>query len=188
MNQKQTATASPSSLPIGRSPLPVGTRCSVLFEAGSFDGVVVQANDDTTFDVLFDADGERVTVSPGIHRYATSKKAHKRKSPEPAASTASLASAKTPKAAELSFVSPAAATAASRSPVATPAASPAGDGEDDDNEEFEVEKIVKAGRGKNKNKFLVKWRGWPASDNTWETAANLKNNAVFEAFLLTRRA
>lgn len=73
-NQAKITADSSSILPIGRSTLPVGTRCSVLFEVGgSFDGVVVQTNDDKTFDVLFDADGERVTVSPGVHRFTNLK-------------------------------------------------------------------------------------------------------------------
>jgi hypothetical protein len=70
-NRAKTPAGSSFTLPIGCSTLPVGTRCSVLFEVGgTFDGVVVQTNDDKTFDVLFDADGERVTVSPGVHRFA----------------------------------------------------------------------------------------------------------------------
>ena len=88
-------------------------------------------------------------------RQAKARSAKKRKAPEPAA--ASTAGQKKAKAAP-SSVSPV-APAAGTSPVATPAASPGG--EEDD--EFVVEKIVKAGCGKQMGLFLVKWQGWPAS-------------------------
>ena len=44
-------------------------------------------------------------------------------------------------------------------------------------EEFEVEKILKSrlfGRRK-KKQFLVKWKGYPNCDATWENESNLKN-------------
>ncbi len=41
-------------------------------------------------------------------------------------------------------------------------------------EEFEVEKIIGKRKYKNKIKYLVKWKGYPESEATWEPASNLK--------------
>ena len=65
---KGKAAKKTSPPPIGRVTLPVGTRTSVLFDV-PYVGTVVQVNQDKTFDVVFDEDGERVTITPGTNRY-----------------------------------------------------------------------------------------------------------------------
>ncbi|SGY26736.1 BQ5605_C018g08765 [Microbotryum silenes-dioicae] len=48
------------------------------------------------------------------------------------------------------------------------------------NEEWEVEHIVdEKGKGKRK-KFLVKWKGWADSDNTWEPRSHLEETAALD--------
>ena len=42
-------------------------------------------------------------------------------------------------------------------------------------EEFEVEAIVGHKMECGKNKFLVKWKGYPTSENSWEPLQNLRN-------------
>ena len=45
-------------------------------------------------------------------------------------------------------------------------------------QEYEIEAIVdvkNVGRGK---QYLVKWRGYPASENTWEPSANLEDSMI----------
>jgi hypothetical protein len=81
------------------------------------------------------------------------------------------------------------------SPAATPAASPATDAKGDEKleelengeEEFVVEKVLRAGWAgrphRSKRQYEVKWKGFPHSENTWEPASNLKDNAAFAAFL-----
>ncbi|SGY55487.1 BQ5605_C139g13418 [Microbotryum silenes-dioicae] len=48
------------------------------------------------------------------------------------------------------------------------------------NEEWEVERIVdEKGKGKRK-KFLVKWKGWADSNNTWEPRSHLEETAALD--------
>ena len=42
---------------------------------------------------------------------------------------------------------------------------------------YEVEKIIKMKIQKGKNLFLVKWVGYPSSENTWEPKENLDDGA-----------
>jgi uncharacterized phage infection (PIP) family protein YhgE len=96
-----------------------------------------------------------------------------------------------------------AAVAPAASPAATPAASPAADAKadtkkdehaeeeaeaeaEDGEEEYVVEKVVREGwvgrPNRSKRQYLVKWKGYPHSENTWEPAEHLKDNAAFVAF------
>src|SRR4051794_30473649 len=45
----------------------------------------------------------------------------------------------------------------------------------DDVEEYEVERIIVERKRYNHSEFLVKWKGYPDSDNTWEPRQNLDN-------------
>jgi len=42
-------------------------------------------------------------------------------------------------------------------------------------EEFEVEKILNKRVVRGKEKFLVRWKGYTAEGDTWESRENLKN-------------
>ena len=42
-------------------------------------------------------------------------------------------------------------------------------------EEYEVEKILDSKRFRKQLKYLIKWEGYPVSENSWEPAAHLKN-------------
>jgi hypothetical protein len=57
---------------------------------------------------------------------------------------------------------------------------------DDDEEEFEIDRILEkkvAGKGRHrKTLYLVKWKGYPDSDNTWEPYINLKDTAALEQY------
>jgi hypothetical protein len=46
----------------------------------------------------------------------------------------------------------------------------------EDNKEFEVEEIVNHRSKNRRQEFLVKWKGYPDSDNTWELETNLANS------------
>lgn len=53
--------------------------------------------------------------------------------------------------------------------------------------EFEVEEVLDSQMRRGRREFLVKWRGQPREENTWEPERNLKNehgmNEAFQMFL-----
>ena len=54
----------------------------------------------------------------------------------------------------------------------------------DGEEEFEVEQILdmkQMGRGR-KTHYLVKWKGYPTSDNSWEPEKNLNTDELIAEF------
>lgn len=55
---------------------------------------------------------------------------------------------------------------------------------DNEEEEFEVEKIIDVYFKKNKSReFLIRWKGFPASDDTWEPEANLNCPELITKFM-----
>jgi hypothetical protein len=59
----------------------------------------------------------------------------------------------------------------------------------DGEEEFEVEKILDArpqGRGR-KMHYLIKWKGYPTSDNSWEPRENVKADKLIKEFQERRK-
>lgn len=57
----------------------------------------------------------------------------------------------------------------------------------DNEEEWEVEVIIADRKHYGKDQFLVKWRGYPTSDNTWEPRENIANaNAALSEYLQQR--
>jgi len=58
----------------------------------------------------------------------------------------------------------------------------AAEGEEEE-EEYVVEKIVDSRKGKGgKKEYLLKWKGYPDSENTWEPQENLDCSDMIEAF------
>lgn len=47
------------------------------------------------------------------------------------------------------------------------------DEEEEEEEEYEVEKVVDHKKGRGATKYLLKWKGYPDSDNTWEDEKGL---------------
>ena len=45
----------------------------------------------------------------------------------------------------------------------------------ENNQEYEVERILDARNGQQGKEYLVKWKGYPHSENTWEPKSNLTN-------------
>nr|CAD2180939.1 unnamed protein product [Meloidogyne enterolobii] len=58
-------------------------------------------------------------------------------------------------------------------------------GDEEDDKEYEVEKILKQKRERGRTLFLVRWRGYGPSDDSWEPQENLVDGAqdVLDAFL-----
>ncbi|KAK0173017.1 hypothetical protein PV328_006272 [Microctonus aethiopoides] len=58
------------------------------------------------------------------------------------------------------------------------------DQSDNEDEEFEVEKIIDVYFKKNKSReFLIRWKGFPPSDDTWEPEANLNCPELITKFM-----
>ena len=45
----------------------------------------------------------------------------------------------------------------------------------EDEEQYEVEAVVDSRRHRGKDQYLVKWKGYPTSENTWQSADDLAN-------------
>lgn len=49
-------------------------------------------------------------------------------------------------------------------------------------EDYEVERIVDVRSDRNKKVYLVKWKGWPMTSNTWEPRASLNCDVLLKKF------
>jgi hypothetical protein len=52
----------------------------------------------------------------------------------------------------------------------------------DPQKEYEVETILDCQKIRGKNKYLIKWKGYPPSENTWEPESNLNCPELLKAF------
>ena len=61
----------------------------------------------------------------------------------------------------------------------------------DREKEYKVKKILEsriAGKGKTKRRqYLVKWKGYPSSNNTWEDMENIKKAEALDVFLSSKK-
>ena len=59
--------------------------------------------------------------------------------------------------------------------------------EADDVPNFVVDKILEVRKNKRKNEYLVSWKGYPESDNTWELGIDMKKDGHGEAIKTFQR-
>ena len=56
----------------------------------------------------------------------------------------------------------------------------------DGEEEYEVEEIIDECINRRKRQYLVKWTGYPASENSWVNAKDLHSPELLEEFRLSK--
>ena len=54
--------------------------------------------------------------------------------------------------------------------------------DDDDEEEYQVEKIIDSRMVRGRKEYLLKWKGYPDSENTWEPHSNLDCDDLIKTF------